>query len=128
MVCDELILIFCDSTRPCFPQNAVADDRYRIVCDGCGVECKGCTITDCSSIPVCSELLDHADSQGGTATLETLLLYPGYWRATNTSRNIVACFNKRACAGGKTGNPEYCSAGYTGPCEQHWNYSRFTTG
>lgn len=120
-MCDELILITCDSNRPRFSQNAVEDDRYKIVCDDCGKECKGCTIADGKSIPVCSELLGHTDSRGGVATLETLLLYPGYWRATNTSRDILECFNKRACNGGKTGNPEYCSTGYTGPCERYCN-------
>ena len=68
-------------------------------------------------VPVCEDLFDHADSLDGTATLETLVLEAGYWRATTTSRDVLACFNEKACLGGVTGNPGYCSAGYEGPCE-----------
>ena len=45
------------------------------------------------------------------------MLEAGYWRTTNTSRNVLACFNEKACLGGVTGNPGYCSDGYEGPCE-----------
>lgn len=69
--------------------------------------------------PVCEDLLDHASSLGGTAMLETLVLEAGYWRATNISMNILACYNRKACRGGVTGNPDYCATGYKGPCERH---------
>ena len=103
-----------------FSQTAVDGDRFEIVCDGCNIECEGCTIADIDTAPVCSDLLDHTDSQGGKAILETLILDPGYWRATNTSRTILACFHKEACKGGLTGDPEYCLTGYEGPCEKYF--------
>ena len=90
--------------------------RYETVCDGCG-KCSGCIIKDIYYTPVCTDVFGHTDSQGGIATLETLVVEAGYWRATNTSRQIMACFNKNACGGGLTGNPMYCSPGYEGPCE-----------
>ncbi|CAN0423513.1 unnamed protein product, partial [Ascophyllum nodosum] len=72
-------------------------------------------VEDQDHTPVCTEVFDHADRQSGTATLETLVLEPGYWRATNTSRQVLACFNDHACLGGLTSHPGYCSPGYEGP-------------
>ena len=92
------------------------------MCNGCDEECEECNIECSRFIPVCTELLDHADSQGGTATLETLLVDEGFWRATNTSRNVLECFNTKACRGGVTGDRDYCMAGYEGPCEQDTVY------
>lgn len=102
-----------------FPQTTVGDDRYDIVCQGCEIECQGCTIENNRSIPICSTVLGHTQSKGGIATLDTLVLDPGYWRAMAKSRNILECFNKLACRGGETGNPEYCLVGYEGPCKYH---------
>lgn len=48
--------------------------------------------------------------------METLKLDPGYWRATDTSKVILSCYNEDACEGGATVT-DYCSAGYEGPCE-----------
>ena len=90
---------------------------YEILCNGCDEECQECNIERSRFIPVCTELLDHADSQGGTATLETLHADKGFWRATNKSRNVLECLNTKACRGGVTGDLDYCMAGYEGPCE-----------
>ena len=51
-------------------------------------------------------------------SLEELDIDEGYWRATNTSKTILECYNTDACKGGKTGAQGYCDAGYadTGPC------------
>ena len=89
------------------------------MCDGCGAQekCLRCIVKDSNHIPVCSEVIDHTDNQDGTATLETLVLEAGYWRTSKSSRQIMACFKKDACRGGLTGNPDYCSTGYEGPCE-----------
>ena len=71
-----------------------------------------------SMYPVCSKALEHSTSTGGpNATLMTLEIEPGYWRASSTSREISACDNKDACKGGLTGSPDYCRKGYKGPCE-----------
>ena len=101
------------------PQIVADQSRYETVCDGFGAQenCPTCIVKDSNHIPVCTEVFDHTDSQGGKATLETLVLDAGYWRATNKSRQIMACFNKNACNGGLTGNPDNCSTGYEGPCE-----------
>lgn len=122
LVCGRLKLIIYDLSSPCLPQTDVQGERYEIVCNGCDIECEGCTIKDEHFTPVCLDLLDHTQSKDGTATLETLVLDSGYWRATNSSWNILACFNEKACRGGVTGNPDYCLTGYQGPCEQHSNF------
>ena len=87
------------------------------MCQGCDVDCQGCTVEDDTLTPVCEELPDHAQSRGGKATLETLEIDHGYWRATTESKNILACYNEKACLGGMTGNRDYCAQGYKGPCE-----------
>lgn len=110
----DLLFVRCP-----LPHTTVGDDRYDIVCHGCDIECEGCTIEDNHSISIYSAVFDQAQSEGGIATLETLVLDPGYWRATATSRDILECFNKLACRRGETRNPEYCLAGYEGPCKQH---------
>lgn len=69
------------------------------------------------SIPMCTEELEHTKSSGGNATVETLEIDPGFRRATNTSRKVLACFNADACLGGTTGASDYCNEGYEGPCE-----------
>lgn len=51
------------------------------------------------------------------AKLETLAVDKGYWRATKTSKEILACYNEDACLGGQTGSQGYCKEGYKGPCE-----------
>lgn len=56
-------------------------------------------------------------SEGGPATLEMISIDKGYWRATNSSRDVLACYNADACLGGLTGTAEYCLEGYEGPCK-----------
>jgi len=68
-------------------------------------------------VPTCKEQLDHTSSAGGTVTLETVSINPGYWRATKTSEDVIACFHADACLGGVTGAAGYCLEGYEGPCE-----------
>lgn len=46
-----------------------------------------------------------------------LTIDPEYWRATNTSVNVLGCYHGDACLGGLTGSSSYCLAGYEGPCE-----------
>lgn len=61
--------------------------------------------------------MDHSNSSGGTVTLETLLIEPGYWRANAFSRNILACYHADACLGGVSGTADFCLVGYEGPCK-----------
>lgn len=67
-------------------------------------------------MPVCSTELDHSTSRGGNVTLNLLEFDPGYWRATSTSKVVLACYNEDACLGGITGADGYCRQGYEGPC------------
>ncbi|CAM9792296.1 unnamed protein product, partial [Ectocarpus sp. 12 AP-2014] len=39
----------------------------------------------------------------------------GFWRATNESDSILACYNADACIGGQTGADSFCASGYKGP-------------
>lgn len=66
---------------------------------------------------MCLEKLDHSSAAGGNNTIESLSIDPGYWRATNTSIYILACYNVDACVGGVTGGQDYCHIGYEGPCK-----------
>ncbi|CAN0102282.1 unnamed protein product, partial [Ectocarpus fasciculatus] len=66
-------------------------------------------------VPICVAQLDHTRSEGGDTTIETLSLDAGYWRATNDSINVLACYNEDACAGGMTDDPAFCQLGYEGP-------------
>ena len=95
------------------------DTLFDIVCKGCDTQCNGCTVED--KEPICLEKLEHSNSMGGNTTLESLLIEPGYWRATNTSTDILACYNTGACLGGLTGEQDFCAEGYEGPCEYEEN-------
>ncbi|CAM9498222.1 unnamed protein product [Ectocarpus sp. 8 AP-2014] len=75
--------------------------------------------------PVCKVRLEHTTAEGPGTTLETLTISSGYWRATNKSEIILACYNADACSGGETGAD--CSPGYKGPycavCESEYSSS-----
>ena len=64
---------------------------------------------------MCETALDHTTSAGGT--IEELAIEAGYWRATNDSINIIECYYAKACNGGVTGDPDYCTQGYEGACK-----------
>ncbi len=71
-------------------------------------------------VPMCSDVLEHTNSSGGSVTLEELWIEPGFWRATQTSTDILACYHADACLGGVTESAGYCLKGYEGPCESLW--------
>ncbi|CAN0478500.1 unnamed protein product, partial [Ascophyllum nodosum] len=87
------------------------------VCYGCqDTQCKDCDFEEPNLVPQCISLseagIEHANSIGGLSTLEDLLVFKGYWRATNTSTDVKKCYNANACPGGlTTGN---CNPGYRG--------------
>ncbi|CAM9458195.1 unnamed protein product [Ectocarpus sp. 8 AP-2014] len=88
--------------------------RYEVVCDGCPV-CDECDVEQAQLVPICSSQIEHTLSEGGQRTVEELKIDRGYWRATNTSLRVLACFNERACRGGLTGAADFCEQGYEGP-------------
>lgn len=81
-------------------------------------ECLGCTIEKGGITPTCAAPLEHTSASEPGVTLQTLNVSRGYWRATNTSEKILACYNEDACSGGVTGADGFCASGYTGPCEE----------
>ena len=86
-----------------------------------GTVCKDCdaengTLDFKGKEPICVGQLDHSTSPGGNTTVELLSIERGYWRASNTSTKILACYKANACQGGKTGALDYCLKGYEGPC------------
>ena len=87
--------------------------------------CTGCSVLSDNRVPTCVAILDHTSSLEPTGTLETLSLDSGYWRTSNTSRNILTCYRETACAGGSTVE-EYCSSGYEGPCKSEENVHNIT--
>eukprot|EP00752_Nemacystus_decipiens_P012380 g10972.t1 len=91
--------------------------RFETVCFNCfdWNECVGCTIEAGGITPTCEAPLEHTTASEPGVTLETLNISRGYWRATNMSDNILACYNAGACSGGVTGSASYCAPGYTGP-------------
>lgn len=93
--------------------------RFEIACFGCPGwdEDQRNSIANGEYQPICSIVLEHTTADEPGATLETLSVSPGYWRATRRSDTVLACYNSDACLGGQTGEDSYCAAGYTGPCE-----------
>lgn len=93
--------------------------RFETTCFDCPDwdMCFGCTIESGDVTPVCKVPLEHTSADAGDVTLKTLNIDAGYWRATNTSEEILACYNPEACSGGQTGADSFCASGYKGPCE-----------
>ncbi|CAN0574824.1 unnamed protein product, partial [Laminaria digitata] len=60
--------------------------------------------------------MDHSTSDGGNITLQALSIDRGFWRATASSTEVLACYHIDACVGGVTGTSDYCLDGYEGPC------------
>ncbi len=99
----------------CGQPSSEVGDPYGAVCEGTCKECDNCVLDPL--VPVCKEEMLHTTSPGGNVTLATLNIDPGYWRATQSSENILPCYYEDACLGGVTGAAGYCSEGYEGPCE-----------
>eukprot|EP00903_Cladosiphon_okamuranus_P018352 g16884.t1 len=91
--------------------------RYEVVCLDCPdwAECSGCSIARGNVVPTCEAPLENTEATQPGTTLETLDIARGYWRATNDSDNVLACYNADACIGGRTGADDFCAPGYTGP-------------
>lgn len=93
---------------------------FDTVCDGCETECIACefdTGAHKNKSPVCSEQIKHSTSACGNHTVKDLSIDPGYWRATENSTDVRACYNAKACGGGVTGTSSFCQDGHGGPCE-----------
>lgn len=105
----------------CLPSQSSKADLLDTMCSGCAdVTCKNCQLGGGGGqvmVPICTEVMPHTNSAGGEVTVETLSVSPGYWRATPSSRDVLACYNPDACRGGMTGSARYCLEGYEGPCE-----------
>lgn len=93
-------------------------DAYDVVCNGCDTSCHECVFDESAVVPMCTQVMQNADSSGGASTLQTISINRGFWRATPDSEVVLACYNSEACLGGVTGVSEYCREGYEGPCEQ----------
>lgn len=78
-------------------------------------ECSDCDITS-TVTPECEAPLEHSSADEVGVTMETLSIEKGYWRVTNESYSILACYNADACTEGQTW-PNSCAEGYKGPCE-----------
>ncbi|CAN0479142.1 unnamed protein product [Ectocarpus sp. 12 AP-2014] len=65
--------------------------------------------------PACEAPLEHTSADEDGATLETLDIDEGFWRATNESEIILACYNADACIWGQTGADSFCAPGCKGP-------------
>ncbi|CAM9385517.1 unnamed protein product [Laminaria digitata] len=103
--------------------------RFETVCFDCPPwdECSDCNITRGTVTPECDAPLEHSSADTVGVSLETLSIDEGYWRATNESDSILACYNADACSGGQTGSDSYCAPGYKGPycavCEATYSSS-----
>lgn len=92
----------------------VKGSAYDVACDSCPVEGNNCTLPYYDNVQLCEPVLENTGSISPHGTLETLDLKPGYWRSSNTSRDIRECYEAAACVGGQQG---LCASGYEGPCE-----------
>eukprot|EP00752_Nemacystus_decipiens_P012586 g11146.t1 len=90
-------------------------DPFEAVCSGCQTLCDRCFFDEPELVPSCQDVMDHSTSSGGTATLDTISIEPGYWRATASSTDILECYHADACLGGVSGSADYCLEGYEGP-------------
>ncbi|CAN0250034.1 unnamed protein product [Scytosiphon promiscuus] len=103
--------------------------RYEEVCLDCPDwdQCSDCSIANGDVTATCQVPLENTQAKENGVTLETLDVTGGYWRATNDSVYILACYNADACIGGQTGAEDYCAPGYTGPycavCEPDYSPS-----
>lgn len=90
---------------------------YKESCKSCGgwEDCTDCTIDVQRSAEECIATLAHTRSLETNGTLASLQLDPGYWRTSDTSSEILACYAASACRGGA--HDDYCDEGYKGPCE-----------
>lgn len=81
-----------------------------LVNDTSGVSCQQCVSIEGGEGVRC-------DSPG--ATLASLPIREGYWRASQDSVIVHECFNSDACAGATqvSSSDDYCQDGYQGPCE-----------
>lgn len=95
----------------------VQGSAYDVACEACPAEGNNCTMPYYDRVQLCESVLEHTTSLAADGTLETLDLEPGYWRSSNTSRDIRECYEADACIGGVQG---VCASGYEGPCEYTW--------
>lgn len=91
-------------------------DPFEAVCDGCEITCDGCVFKEELLAPACADIMDHAASEGGNVTLDAISIDRGFWRATESSTEILTCYHADACLGGVTAASDYCLKGYEGPC------------
>ena len=128
LVCRLDYLFFFSRTLPCLGMTSSrplscfsrtmwqSGDPCEVACDGCQTTCDGCSFEEPALVPMCTAVMEHAFSDGGTDTLEMLSIERGYWRATPSSEDVLACYNTDACLGGVTGAAGNCLEGYEGPC------------
>ena len=115
--CTTCIHLQATTFLPAFLFAMQIENRFDAICSGCG-DCSSCTVDKNETVSTCSDVFEHSTSPGGSnATLMTLEIEAGYWRATNDSTKVLECYNEDACNGGLTGSDDYCSEGYKGPCE-----------
>ena len=67
-------------------------------------------------LPVCVKPPLGAVAPSRGTTVDSLTLLKGYFRTSNESHDVRKCYHERACRGGSDAD-EYCTFGYTGPCE-----------
>lgn len=87
---------------------------YETACDECPEECDDCAVANPDEALLCEPVLDNTNSPTADGTLESLNLRRGYWRSSNSSRDVRECPRAESCLGGTEGR---CAAGYGGPCE-----------
>lgn len=117
VLCDENQPLL--TNRPSRPIPFLQGERYEAVCNGCPAPdaYDGITMGVENLVPTCTETLENTRSDGANTSIEDIRIDPGYWRATTTTKTILACYNADACLGGITGEAGYCRKGYYGPCK-----------
>ena len=119
--CEEGKFTDSNNTMTCdeCPENSEPNHNY----DKC--ECIKGTYMEKSNPLICTVCPENFICDKG-ATIETLILEKGYWRANKTTLHVEKCKKGYNCLGGKLNesSDELCNIGHTGPicdvCMDGW--------
>lgn len=104
------------------PQDDASNDvRFEMACAECptgeNTSNQGAVkVQYPNRIPECEPVPRGVMSLSSGTTVEMITLERGFFRTSETSRDILECHRQSSCIGGNDAT-NYCAPGYEGPCE-----------